>query len=151
MIGRYDGQVVEAYLPYETCNTLYLFDLFTDECVDCVLKRDLSEKWIPMNEMEVLAWANYRKIFSTASRVDKVKRSAPCKMGQHRLWIDGWKIQGPVKLLHIYKRWKMGVDDALSERVWFCELMFRDEVRAIGEYDLGAEINAMEVMAWAAK
>jgi len=93
---------------------------------------------------------NPRKKFSTASRSDKLKRSALYKVGQHRLWIDGRKVKGPVKLLGIYKRGKMGVDGALGERLWVCELMFRDEERIIGEYDIGTEVTDMEALAWAA-
>jgi hypothetical protein len=57
MIGRYDGRVVEARLPYEGCMSFYLFELLTDVYVGKVYKLELSERWSPMNEMEVLAWA----------------------------------------------------------------------------------------------
>jgi hypothetical protein len=90
-----------------------------------------------------------RKRFSTASRVDKIKRSALYKKGQYRLWIRGRKIQGPVKLLGV--TYLGNCEEASGdEHVWQCELMFRDEVRTIGEYDLGVEVNEMEVLAWAA-
>ena len=91
---------------------------------------------------------NPRKKFSTASRFDKIKRSALYRAGQHRLWVDRRRVKGPVRLLHIHKR--MNVHEVpLSEQLWVCELMWRDENRIIGEYDLGTEVNEMEAIAWA--
>lgn len=109
--------------------------------------------------------ADPRKKFSTATRFEKIKRSALYRVGQHRLWFDArnretpkgrlkltgrLKIKGPVKLLHIYKRANIN-EVPLSERLWICELMWRDEERIIGEYDLGTQVTEMEAIAWAVK
>ncbi len=91
---------------------------------------------------------NPRKKFSTATRFEKLKRSALYRVGQHRLWVDRRKVKGPVKLLHIYKRANIN-EVPLSERLWICELMWRDGERIIGEYDLGIEVTEMEAIAWA--
>jgi hypothetical protein len=89
-----------------------------------------------------------REKFSSATRRDKVSRASLYQKGQYRLWIKGRKIQGPVKLLGV--SYLGNCPEATGdERVWQCELMFRDEVRTIGEYDLGVEVNEMEAIAWA--
>ena len=78
-------------------------------------------------------------------------RSSLYKPGQYRLWIERRKIKGPVRLIDVKfvneREIYPGVE--ADERLWQCELMWCDEVRLIGEYDLGIEVNEMEAIAWA--
>lgn len=92
-----------------------------------------------------------RQKFETASRDDKIRRSRLYRKGQHRLWIKGRKVVGPVRLNGtVYSVEPKDVGASEDERLWECELMWCDGKQVIGEYDLGTEITDMEALAWAA-
>lgn len=91
-----------------------------------------------------------RRKFQSASRDDKIRRSSLYHKDQHRLWIKGRKIAGPVRLVGVvYSVEPEDVGASKDERLWECELMWCDGNQVIGEYDLGTEITEMEALAWA--
>ena len=90
--------------------------------------------------------------FPDATRQDLSRRSRLYQKDQVRLWITGRKIRGPVKLLGTTITTDPEDCGAFKEeRIWICEFMFEEDTRAIGEYDLGTELNEMETIAWASR
>jgi hypothetical protein len=90
--------------------------------------------------------------FQNASQEDKARRAALYKKGQYRLLIQGRKVLGPVRLKGV--TYDVNPEDcgaSSDERIWIVELLWREEERAVGEYDLGVEVNEMEAIAWASR
>lgn len=109
---------------------------------------------------DYLKYANPRKRFSNSSVVDRRARSLLYKEGQVRLFFNGRKIMGPVKLRlptfffapeDVEGGWYSNDRGFFTpERVWWCELVYEDRVTRIGEYSLGSKLTEMEAIAWAA-
>lgn len=93
-----------------------------------------------------------RERFAGATPEDKRRRSLLFGPGQVRLFNDGRRVIGPVKLLYgtaTINPASVTGGFTVGERVWYCELMYADETADIGEYSLGAELTEMEAIAWA--
>jgi len=91
-----------------------------------------------------------RTKFENAARAEKVARTYLYHKGQIRLLFQGRKILGPVMLLGVtFSVEPETVGAVEDERVWHVALLWKDEERDVGEYDLGSLVdNEMEVLAW---